>query len=824
MPKRNPSTHQPYLFKRKIPQMLEGYYSSGPNPNLRRFVAQHGTPYDAETDDYNVMPFDKPISTKKTTAIYNMHGYHQGKKPHDAIRRYIKHYTNEDDIVLDPFCGSGGAPLAALLEGRSAIAIDLSPSATFITNNYCVPLPHEDMDFIANELENKVKSEIEWLYETRCDRCDGRAMTLSTVYSQVYRCPRCLEMIPLFDCPTVKSQTKKGKPKKIRVCPICIKSNHIEEIKTRSKARYGNIPVKVTYLCLDGCKPQQDERLHDDPNSKKQRYFFEFDLGKINEISSKDIPHWYPDADLEEFIPYRMLYKKDFRREDASRLVDLFTKRNLWALSAILEAANSFTKENHKRVALFAFTGVVLGMSRMNRHRPNVSYPTNILSGTYYLPPISQEEQPLRHVINKISRIEKGYKKILDENPSSTLIISTQSARDLSEIPSNSVDYIFTDPPYAANVQYGELNFVWEAWLRFNTDWYIEEIIINEEKGKTDKDWELLMGKALSECYRVLKPGRWLSLCYHDASEGTWQLVQDINAEIGFIPEQSETILFIDTDAKSYNQLLADKATRRDLVINFRKPRSGELIGQFTLFGDENRATFRQKAQAIITEALEKHPGSRADRLYDELVSRMVRKGEFERHNFDEILHNVAEDVDGRWYLLETADQVDEAQSAKEEAAADRLASFMLQYLEENPGEIGVHYSNLFEQYLPIQDKPRRLILEWLPEFFFKTEEGTWRPPASEEERSQKEALRTSGTLRRIKRFANGLLEGVLPHERDIPANIATAADWIRQCRRAGLYEQGRALYEKGGFTFDSLGEVARMEVEEDYQVCVRRS
>ena len=77
--------------------------------------------------------------------------------------------------------------------------------------------------------------------------------------------------------------------------------------------------------------------------------------------------------------------------------------------------------------------------------------------------------------------------------------------------------------------------------------------------------------------------------------------------------------------------------------------------------------------------------------------------------------------------------------------------------------------------------------------------------------------------LRRIKRFTNALLEGVPPHEHDAPANTATAADWIRQCRRAGLYEQGRALYEKGGFNFEELGEDGQMEVE-DYQVCVSRS
>jgi len=297
-----------------------------------------------------------------------------------------------------------------------------------------------------------------------------------------------------------------------------------------------------------------------------------------------------------------------------------------------------------------------------------------------------------------------------------------------------------------------------------------------------------------------------------------------MTAEIGFISESAENALYIDTGQKSYHQLMDEKVTKRDLVINFRKPCPGELIAQLTLFGYEDTATFTEKARAILREALEVHPGSPADRLYDELVSRMVRKGEFERHNFDELLHSVAEEVDGRWYLLETADQVDEAESAKEATAAARLEAFMQAYLAERPEEPGVHYSDLFEQYLPVQDKPRRLLADWLPEYFFKTPEGTWRPPADGEERAQKEALRTSGTLRRIKRFARALLEGVPPHDRDRPSNVATAAIWIRQCRRAGLYEYGRALYEKGGFNFQELDDEVQLEVEEDYQVCVRRS
>jgi hypothetical protein len=136
----------------------------------------------------------------------------------------------------------------------------------------------------------------------------------------------------------------------------------------------------------------------------------------------------------------------------------------------------------------------------------------------------------------------------------------------------------------------------------------------------------------------------------------------------------------------------------------------------------------------------------------------------------------------------------------------------------------GTHYSDLFEQYLGVKDKPRRLLADRLPEYFIKTLDGAWRPPADDAERSVLAALRSSGALRRIKRFANALLDGVQPAERDRPANLATAADWLRQCRRAGLYELGRAIYEKGAFAFGDLGEERELEVEEDYQVCVRRS
>lgn len=114
------------LFKNEAAGLPEGYYSGDkPNPNLRAFVEQHvkERPYDPVIDDYGVPAFDKPQSVaNRRDAINDLHIY-WSKKPYSAIKQYIRHYTKPGDLVLDPFCGSGGTALAALMEERKAIAI-----------------------------------------------------------------------------------------------------------------------------------------------------------------------------------------------------------------------------------------------------------------------------------------------------------------------------------------------------------------------------------------------------------------------------------------------------------------------------------------------------------------------------------------------------------------------------------------------------------------------------------------------------------------------------------------------------------------------------
>ena len=832
------------MFKSTVPRMPEGYYSGDkPNPRLRAFVEQHlqEKPYDPVNDEYDIPAFDKAIKTTKATAIYNMHTY-WSKKPHDAIRQYIKHYTEPGDLVLDPFCGSGGTALAALMEGRKAIAIDRSPAATFITKNYCTPVDVEELQEAFAELKARVKPEIDWLYETRCDRCGGPATTAYTVYSQVFQCPRCLRKIPLFDCVEAEGKTKAGKSKKIKACPHCFQKGQVEEISTRGE-KFGAVPVLISYLCEGDCKPRRDQRRYNEPDPLKREYFEQYDLGKLREIEEKEIPYWYPTDRMMHAPEDQECWGAEWRPGRNFRTVDeLFTKRNLWALVLYFHHSQMIT--NFNDTLRFGLNSILLAMSNMQGYTEDPRFPNQLMRGTYYLPQIGREYNVDIWLKGKIANLTQGYIKINKAINSPTLIVSTQPVQNINTIIASSIDYIFTDPPYADKVQYGELNFIWEAWLGFDTHWHDEEIIVNEVRGKTLDDWTIMMKAAMKESYRVLKPGRWLSLCYHDTSEGTWELVQDIMAEAGFIVDQSDAALFIDTGQKSYNQLTADKVTKRDLVINFRKPRPGELAADFIITDNDDTATFREKVHAIIRDYLSAHPGSTKDRIYDQVVSRMVRAGQMQAHNFDELLQQVAEEVRepvlknlyekqdpdlfgtheiGRWYLKEKElDVYDEAETSREDAAAAKLEAFTQDWLQKNRHKEGVHYSDLFEYYLyAIKERPRRLLRDWLPDYFYKTNDGTYRLPANDEEREAKARGRALGINRRIKRLVSYLEQGIPVPEKEYPG-AATLAEWIRQCKLSGLYQEGVVLYEKGGLNLDHLSEETQVNLEEDYQVCLR--
>ena len=585
------------------------YSGDKPNPHLNSFVMDHARSrsFDSNSDSYVVQEFASPIKTTKNSPIYSMHSYHLGKKPHDAVEAYIKHYTSAGDLVLDPFCGSGSTSLAALVQGRKAVAIDASPAATFITRFYLSRCDPTDLADRFQRMCAAVSEEMQYLYGTVCHHCNSPATIHYVIYSNLYECPSCSRRVSLYEA------GRHNPP----CCPWCLSEHGLFQPISPFLRTHGYEPVAVNFSCHGSCKPKRMTRSI--LGSAKEREAFQgIDVPRIREIESAPVPYPYPDRFMMNVADPSIPWGDEWRpSRDFRRVSDLFTYRNLRAVAAFMQAAGS--DEDLRAI-------ITSGMFAVSRKAQHLAEGGGYIPGNWALPPMSKQRNCLESLRKVFGRILTAKKILAMRLQSQDACISTQSATSMDQIPSDSVDYIFTDPPYGGAVQYGELNFVWESWLGLNTEWHDQEIIVNHTRNKSLKDWAEMMFLAMGECYRVLKPGRCLSLCWHDASAATWRHLQDIMARVGFTVEESDSALFIDTGSNTYNQRVTDKVVKRDLVINFRKPRPGES-GRAATAVRKTSTPFHVRARLIISDYLKAHPGSPKDRIYDHFMCKLIKTG-----------------------------------------------------------------------------------------------------------------------------------------------------------------------------------------------------
>lgn len=887
----------------RSPSRLYVPFTPGPNPKLTEFISDHATPYEAATDKYNVAAFEKDLVINKAApprAILNMHRY-WSKKHWAAIREYIQHYLPEKHyprgagLVLDGFSGSGMTGVAAMMEDRPCVLFDASPAAAFISHCYTHPVDPDELQAAYDQMMSaeypeefkarlrsstgraiqNLSEELDWLYETLCDRCGGPATTEYVVYSERFQCPACAEVIALLDCPETKVPypvgSKKGNRtelKKRRVCPHCL-ARHREPhrdfaMSTRGK-RFGAFPVLVSYRCLGDCDPSTAERRHDeDARTKKARYFREHDLGKLEQIARAEIPHWVPDADLWDVLRYRLQYKKDFRPETAKRFADLYTKRNLWALAAINATARH-------EVLRLGITATSFGLSRMQGYSPGSTFPNMIISGTYYIPQNTRAYNAREWYEGKIESVLKAEGALYSSLAGAALVSQESPGRGL---PPNSVDYIFTDPAYVDKIQYGELNFVWEAWLGSDGSWLKDEIIVNPFRGKSVEDWDADMRKVLADLYLALKPSRWMSLCYHDTDPGTWARLQNMLLDTGF---EIHTVTVLDPKQKSSNQLLAEKVVKSDLVVNCRKPRPGER-GET---GASDTTLVTQRVRDILIESLSYAAGQTRDRLWDLVLKRLLARGQMAAHRFEDVLSELAfRSESGRWFLKEEFESLSESDIKNEEKAGDALGRFVALRMAGVPASYaadivlrsprladapvdekaverflretfikdrkeaakfelggrfkGVEFYDCLFFYLtrwlkgrPAGTTPRRNLAEFLDEYLVRFKDGDkwlYRGPDDAEADSLRKARQT-GLGRRVRQYISFLTgEGEFPQER-MPDGKTLLA-WLKHCAAFGLAAEGVAIFEKGGLIgqLAHLSEDERFDAEDYYAQCRRRA
>ena len=554
------------------------YYTACPNPFLTEFVEQHGRPYDPE-EPYRREPFAEDVSEGKNDPIYNAHSYHT-KVPHKAIMRYILHYTEPGDVVFDGFCGTGMTGIAAQLCGdakeietlgyrinddgtildeqdsaismvgeRQSVLSDLSPIATFIARNY---LDRSDLDSFEREaiqVIDEIDESLSWLYR------DGSGQVLSAIWSDVFFCPDCSNEIVFWDVALNKGKMRKSFP-----CPKCrsIVGKNASKLTRVTKLERAfdtkidpvlNQMVRIPrFVLVEQTVKSGAKRMKVKISERKRKAFDE----RFENRQWANVPH-------DTFFPGRQTNKL-INGTGISHICHMYTPRALFAVGELWQLELSSSR--YTSLFRFCLTAINNYISRKQGFLGGGGG----VSGTLFAPSLHLERnvfEVLRRKVRKIGDLSTALNR--------TCAISTQSVTDLKSVASSTVDYIFSDPPFGESLQYAELNFFVEAWVRVKSR-KEDDCVLNYVHKKDLPFYSNMMASAFKEYARVLKPGRWITIEFHNSQNAVWTAIQQSIERSGLVVAD---VRILDKQQRSFNAVNRAGAVDQDLVISAYKPNGG---------------------------------------------------------------------------------------------------------------------------------------------------------------------------------------------------------------------------------------------------------
>lgn len=585
------------------------YYTACPNPFINSFVEEHCSDYDSSTHPKKE-PFLTDVSEGKNDPIYNAHSYHT-KVPHKAIMRFILHYTEPGDIVLDSFCGTGMTGVAAQLCGdrkvveslgyrvepdgtilqnqgadgksewmpfsklgaRTAILNELSPAASFIASNYNSELDVDKFHQEAKRILKEVNDQCGWMYQT--SHTDGRSVGRInfTLWSDVFSCPNCAGEVVFWE---VAADKEAGKVLDKFSCPHCATvldkkgldrawASFIDAATGLTIRQVKQVPVLINYSVGKSRfekKPGQD------------------DLDLIERILAEPISDWFPSD--------RMIEGGETRRNDPAGITHVhhfYTRRNLIVLARFRDRIFSARRTEASPGLGLWFTSSHVWATRLNRLLASNYFGGGggvigqTLQGTLYVSSLAVET-------NCIERFSLRISSVPFTAHGGSSLVSTGSAERI-QMPDNSVDYVFVDPPFGANIMYSELNSLWEAWLRVRTN-PSSEAIESKAQRKSLDDYRALMTKSFREAFRALKPGRWMTVEFSNTKAAVWNGIQTALQEAGFVVAN---VAALEKSHKGYRAVTTTTAVKQDLVISAYKPNGG-LEERFREIGGSSDAVW----------------------------------------------------------------------------------------------------------------------------------------------------------------------------------------------------------------------------------------
>jgi predicted RNA methylase len=535
------------------------------------------------------------VSGQRNTALYNAHSYHT-KVPPEAIAPFIKHFSRPGDAVLDPFCGTGMTGVAAQLAGRRAVLSDLSVVATHLAYNHTRPCSPKELQQVFDEIARDLHDEFREIYT--CTDGKERGYLLYTLWGRDAICPHCQAHFSVWD----SIDRDSGRMPSALRCPKCKRDTAKHGLKYA-----GNRPVLLRYERANG------ERCERAPTAA--------DIALIQRQANIAPTAWYPDVEVD--TTREMYIRSALHLQGIQRVSDFYMPRNLRALASLWARIQHVDNDRIRAALTFAFTNTAWHGTRMRRF--NARGGQRPLTGTLYIPQLSSEANVLEVMRNKIRQL-RSYYEALGPQEAPLPAVRLGSATKLAGIPDESIDYVFTDPPFGSNLFYADCNLIWEAWLGGVTP-HQEEAVVNRSRdasrgGKSVADYELLMTASMQEVFRVLKPGAWATLVFHNTDPAIWRAIQSAAQKAGFQIEDAGALDRKQQSHKGYKGRAEEEDVAHfDVIMSMRK--------RIVSAKKAHRRTLEGTVKQFVLDAFKALPADErtVQRVHSEVIQRLARDG-----------------------------------------------------------------------------------------------------------------------------------------------------------------------------------------------------
>lgn len=417
------------------------------------------------------------------------------------------------------------------------------------------------------------------------------------------------------------------------------------------------------------------------------------------------------------------------------------------------------------------------------------------MSGLLYVPSLSVENNVGVTYGRKVDDIVRGLSELPDNDARGSYFGLNMSATALPAELSEAIDYVFTDPPFGQNLYYADLNFVAEAWLSRFTDRTYEAVVHREQSQEqmTIADYAHLMTLAFREMHRVLKPGRWASVVFHNSDDKIWQSIVDAadQAQLDLVEVNS-----FDKEQLTYKGVRGakgiERVTNKDIVLNLQKPAlhrpSASTDRGISSFSDAEERIVRRLAGFLETNP---EPSERTlQHFWNVVLQEMIRNGAVSTsmEQVGQMLAHYFKQVDNRWYLRGEAVLGGNAFDLSTDSGALTWLNAILNAEPQTVGDLIPRWQAATAQVNDAPDRLERLLEQ---NFWLDKRTGRWRLP-TDAEREQMTAAQDLGAqahLRVIRKYLAGETD-------QRPPNVELAA-WVRFAYSREAHREAVELYAR---------------------------